>query len=121
MSMVRSPGAEVDYRQTGAAGARALAAREQLTAMSGIFTTYKKIGEHGYAWFPGEVKQYRELLALTDGTKGTLVAKTPLVWNFRRDPQDVGLKEGWQKQAPDLTWWKSQAQSESVASRQSNP
>jgi hypothetical protein len=107
--------------QAVAAGERALKAREQLTTMNGTFTTYKIIGENGPAWFPGEVKQYEQLAAYTDGTKGQLVAKLPLVWNFRRDPQDVGLKEGWQKQAPDLAWWKSQSQPESLANRQSNP
>lgn len=121
MQMVRLAAADVQYDQAAAAGERALAAREQLTEMSGTFTTYKKIGEHGYAWFPGEVKQYRELAVLTDGRQGTLIAKTPLVWAFRRDPNDQGFKENWQKLTPDLAWWKSQAMPESVASRQSNP
>lgn len=103
--MVAAAATEVDYKAAVAAGERGLAAREKLTAMNGTFTTYKKIGESGYAWWPGEVQQYRELLPFTDGTKGTLVAKLPLVWNFRRDPGDVGVKEGWAKQAPDLTAW----------------
>lgn len=83
--------------------------------MNGTFTTYKNIGEAGYAWWPGEVQQYRELLPLIDGTKGQLVAKTPLVWNFRRDPKDVGVKEGWPKQPVDLTWWKGLKQPVSLA------
>ena len=105
MAMVTAAAAEADYKKAVAAGERGLAAREKLTEMDGTFTTYKKIGEHGYAWWPGEVQQYRELLPFTDGTKGTLVAKLPLVWNFRRDPTDIGIKEGWFKNAPDLKAW----------------
>jgi hypothetical protein len=121
VTMINAANAQVDYRAAVAAGERGLAAREQLTAMDGRFTTYKQIGEHGYAWWPGEVQQYRELLPLVDGAKGRLVAKTPLVWNFRRDPNDVGLKEGWQKQPVDLTWWKGLKQPVSLADRQNNP
>src|SRR5581483_11689782 len=109
------------YKAAVAAGKRGLAAREKLTDMSGLFTTYRKIGESGYAWWPGEVKQYRELLPLVDGTKGELVAKLPLVWSFRRDPKDAGVKAGWEKQEPDLKWWKGQKDRELVKSRQANP
>lgn len=105
MDMVKAAATEVDYKAAVAAGERGLAAREKLTEMNPTFTTYKKIGEHGYAWWPGEVKQYKELLPFTDGTKGTLVAKLPLVWNFRRDSKDVGVKEGWAKQPPALRAW----------------
>ena len=78
--------------------------------MNGTFTTYKIIGENGYAWFPGEVKQYEELARLTDGTRGALVARLPVVWQYRRDPKDVGVREGWLNQAPDLSWWRSRPQ-----------
>jgi hypothetical protein len=121
MAMTRAADAEVDYKAAVAAGERGLAAREELTAMNGTFTTYKHIGEEGYAWWPGEVKQYRELQAFVDGSKGTLVAKTPLVWNFRRDVDDVGMKEGWEKQPVDLAWWNGLKQPATVADRQNNP
>jgi hypothetical protein len=121
MAMVTAANAEVDYKAAVAAGERGLAAREKLTEMNGTFTTYKKIGEHGYAWWPGEVKQYRELLPYTDGTKGRLVAKLPLVWNFRRDPKDVGVQEGWHKQPADLSWWNGLKRPVSLADRQNNP
>jgi hypothetical protein len=120
MAMVRAAATDVDYKAAVAAGERGLAAREKLTEMNPTFTTYKKIGENGYAWWPGEVQQYRELLPFTDGTKGTLVAKLPLVWNFRRDPKDVGVKEGWAKQVPDLKAWNALPQPVSVADRTKN-
>ncbi|HSI36423.1 MAG TPA: hypothetical protein VK986_22760, partial [Tepidisphaeraceae bacterium] len=107
--MVRSAATDCDYKLAVVYGERGLAAREQLTELNPTFTTYKKIGERGYAWWPGEVKQYAELAPLTDGTKGTLVTKLPLEWSFRRDPGDVGLKEGWAKQAPDLAKWEKAA------------
>jgi Domain of unknown function (DUF4838)/Glycosyl hydrolases family 2, sugar binding domain len=109
MGMVTAANAEVDYAKAVQLGKQALALRESLTAMNPNFTTYKAIGESGYAWFPGEVQQYEELLTLTDGTKGTLIAKLPLIWSYRRDPQDVGLKQGWIDQVPDLTWWRTES------------
>jgi hypothetical protein len=85
MAMVNAAAAENDYAKAAAFGAKALAAREELTNMNGTFTTYKRIGENGPAWFPGDVDFMKELAAYTDGTKGTLVAKTPLQWSFHRD------------------------------------
>lgn len=107
-AMATSAATECDYKAAAASGELALAAREKLTEMNGTFTTYKRIGEHGPAWFPGEVAQMKSLAALTDGTKGQLVAKLPLEWAFRRDPHDTGLASGWASQKPDLTWWQSQ-------------
>jgi hypothetical protein len=121
MQMTRAAGTEVDYAAAVAAGKRGLARREELTAMNGTFTTYKNIPESGYAWWPGEVQQYEELLPFTAGPKGQLVAKLPLDWAFRRDPDDAGAKEGWENQAPDLTWRNGQSDPRSVASRQANP
>jgi len=100
MAMVGAANADTDYKTAVAQGERGLAAREELTKMNPTFTTYKNIGENGAAWWPGEVQQYRDLLALTDGTKGTLLAKTPLEWSFRTDPQDTGLPSGWAYRDP---------------------
>ena len=47
------------------------------------------------AWLPGEVAQMRDLAALTDGPKGTLLSRTPLAWSFLPDPHDTGLARGW--------------------------
>ena len=105
MAMVRAANGEVDYKTAVAQGERGLAAREELTKMNGIFTTYKRIGEHGASWWPGEVQQYRDLLALTDGSKGTLLAKTPLEWSFRADPHDTGLASGWAYKEPAKDAW----------------
>lgn len=112
MAMVNAANAEVDYAAAVAQGRRGLAAREKLTEMNGTFTTYKRIGEGGYAWWPGEVQQYQELLPFVDGSKGQLIAKLPLEWAFKRDPKDSGLQQGWEKQAPDLAPWNSQKPSE---------
>lgn len=121
MTMVRAAGTDVDYAAAVKAGERGLAAREKLTETDGTFTTYKRIGEHGYAWWPGEVQQYRELLPLVDGTKGTLVAKLPLTWNFRRDEKNIGEKEEWFKKPVDLAWWSKLTKPVSLADRQNNP
>ena len=106
MAMVHAAATEGEYAKAAAAGEKALAIREELTAMNPTFTTYKKIGESGTAWLPGEVQQMRDLAALTDGTKGRLVARTPLAWSFRPDPHDTGLARGWAytPAGPDDPW-----------------
>jgi hypothetical protein len=108
---------EVDFASAVAHGERGLMAREELTAMNPMFTTYKNIGEHGAAWWPGEVQQYRDLLSLTAGAKGTLLLKTPLEWAFRRDPRDSGLARGWAYMEADLSAWNQREKTLSAAQR----
>ncbi|MEO6908445.1 MAG: DUF4838 domain-containing protein, partial [Abditibacteriaceae bacterium] len=93
MGMVNSADGQDDFAKAAAFGEKALAAREQLTLMNGTFTTYKNIGENGPAWFPGHVQQMKDLATLTDGTKGTLIAKTPLEWSFHRG---APVPAGWE-------------------------
>lgn len=59
----------------------------------------------------------KALAELTDGTRGTLVAKTPLEWAFRRDPHDTGLARGWGYQDADLSFWNEQGKSLSQTER----
>jgi hypothetical protein len=120
VAMTTAAATEADYAAAVPRGEKALAAREELTAMNGTFTTYKTIGENGAAWFPGEVQQYRDLAALTGGPKGTLLLKTPLTWAFRRDPHDAGLAGNWARQKPDLSWWNEQRDAGTFASHQRN-
>lgn len=108
MAMVAAATSEVDYQTALIAGEAGLKSREAMTAMrGGIFTTTK--AEGGYPWWPGEVKQYRELLPFTDGSKGKLITKLPLEWAFRRDPHDTGLPMGFAYKDADLTYWKANA------------
>jgi hypothetical protein len=107
MGMVRAGASEADFKAAAIAGERALAARETLTEMNPTFTTYKKIGEKGPAWLPGEVQQMRDFAELIDGSKGELITRTPLQWAFRRDPRDTGLARGWAYTTADLSLWQS--------------
>jgi len=105
ISMVKEAATNIDYAKAVLYGEKGLAAREELTAMNGIFTTYKRIGERGYAWWPGEVQQYRELLQFIDGTKGSLIMKLPLEWFFMRDPYNIGRQEKFYSAPLDLNYW----------------
>jgi len=120
-AMVRAGATDGDYAQAAQAGERGLAARAVLTEMNPTFTSTRM--EDGYAWFPGEVKQYRELAELTDGTKGKLIAKLPLEWTFRRDPHDTGLARGFAYQPKvDLSYWNAnKAKYATPASRKDYP
>lgn len=120
-AMVRAGAGQGDYRAAAAAGERALQAREQLTAMNPTFTTYKRIGEKGASWLPGEVQQMRDLAALVDGTKGRLVLRTPTSWAFRRDPRDTGLARGWAYTRADLSQWNATGSRLPAAARKDYP
>jgi len=90
MGMIQAAAGEVDYQKAAAFGAKALEARLALAKMNPTFTTHviepaAETEAHGPAWFPGEVAQYRELGKLTDGTKGTLIAKTPQQWAWKSE------------------------------------
>lgn len=102
-AMVRAAATEAAYAEAVRAGERGLGERKALTDMNGIFTSTRM--EDGPAWFPGEVERFRELLALTDGRKGRLIARLPLEWAFRRDPHDTGLASGFAHREADLTYW----------------
>jgi hypothetical protein len=113
-AMVKAAAKDVDYKAAVAAGERGLKARLELAKMNPTFTTHvigvaAETDKSGPAWWPGEVEQYRELAAYTDGTKGALVAKLPLEWTFRRDPNDTGVVSGWAYKPVDLTWWNNQS------------
>lgn len=103
MAMVKSAATDADYPAAAAAGKRGLQARDALTAMDKTFTTTRL--EKGYAFWPGEVQQYRELAPYTDGTKGALIAKLPVEWSFHRDPQRKGAEQGFIDGPIDLKFW----------------
>ena len=112
--MIHAAATECDYAKAAEIGSKTVALREEMTDFNGIFTTYRNMDaeygekyEDGYHWWLGEIKQYRELGAFVDGTKGKLVGKLPLEWAFRRDTGDYGVDNGFATQAVDLTWWNS--------------
>jgi hypothetical protein len=126
MAMVHAAASEADYKAAVAAGQRGLAARLELAKMNGTFTTrvVEPVPEseaNGPAWWPGEVKQYRDLLAFTDGTKGTLITQTPLQWAFHRDPNDTGVARAWANKPVDLTYWNANGKNINVQNRKNYP
>ena len=123
ISMVRAAATQCDYARAAALGKKALAVREDLTDMNGIFTTYRnyKVEHRGYAWWPGEVRQYEELLPFTNGEKGKLVAKLPLEWDFHRDDDHKGLARGFASKPVDLTFWKANHTKLTPAERKDYP
>ena len=119
MSMVRSAATDLDFAAAVAAGERGLRARDELTAMNAAFTTTKM--ESGYAFWPGEVQQYRELIPFINGEKGTLIAKLPLLWDFHRDQPGDGMAKGFLDGPIDLSFWNAHGQEFDVAQRKDYP
>ena len=54
----------------------------------------------------GKEKQYVNLLALRDGTKGTLAVDFPRVWKFTTDPYGLGIPDEWFRKDFDISGWK---------------
>lgn len=114
-AMQRAGAAEADYAAASVQGRRGLAATLALAQwkpewsphISPKLKTLEPGGDPS-TW-AGEVAQYEEARALTDGSKGTLIAKLPLEWAFRRDPHDTGLARGWAYAPVDLTFWNANA------------
>ena len=102
IKMVRAAAGDVDYASAVKAGEAGLKAREAMAEMGGIFNSTKL--EKGYPWWPGEVQQYRELLAFTDGSQGMLVKKLPQQWALRRVAADGG-GESLARGQVDLSFW----------------
>jgi hypothetical protein len=74
---------DADYGAAVIAGKQALEVQRSLRALNPLFTSGLVGGEDGPAWLAGEVGQYAGLQALTDGTKGRLVTRLPLDWQFK--------------------------------------
>jgi len=126
IGMVNAAAGEGDFKKATTLGDAAIAARLKLANLNPAYTT-RVVGvaaeteAGGAAWFPGEVKQYRDLLKLTDGTNGTLIAKTPLEWAFHRDPHDSGLPAGWAYNPIDLAYWNANKTRFSLETRKDYP
>ena len=114
MKMVSAAATDCDYATAAFFGRLGLAARLEMAHMNPTFTTVV-VGtgspaeplenEGAAAWFRGEVKPYRDLAAVTDGTLGTLITKLPLEWAFHRDDDDTGLERGFAADPIDLSYW----------------
>ena len=123
LAMVNAAATECDYAKAVKIGEVALAIREELTDMNGTFTTYRgyKVENNGYAWWPGEVRQYRELLPYTNGTKGRLITKLPIDWAMHRDDDGTGLQRGFATDPVDLSYWNANRPSLTLDNRKDYP
>ena len=120
MSMVRSAATDVDFAAAVDAGERGLRARDELTAMNKRF--HDDPLENGYAFWPGEVEQYRELIPFINGEKGTLIAKLPLAMGFSSRSSQKWDGEGVSRYGPiDLSFWNAHGQEFDVNTRKDYP
>lgn len=124
--MTETVATKANYPKAAEIGKQGRAAQLVLANANPLFTT-RVVGvaaqteKNGAAWWPGEVAQYRELAKLVDGTKGTLIAKTPLEWMFHRDPRDTGLTSGWAYKSADLSYWNEHKKEYALRSRKNYP
>lgn len=119
VAMTEAAASNANYRVAVEKGRAGLRARDALTAMNPAFTATTL--ETGYAFWPGEVQQYAELLPYTNGEKGELVRLLPLEWAFRRDPQGFGYAIGLHKDPVDLTFWAANKDKYDISSRKDYP
>lgn len=121
LGMVRAAATDADFAKAAAIGQKTLPIREKLTDMSGIFTTYRAMGENGPPWWPGEVQQYAKLAELTDGKAGKLLQKLPVEWAFRRDKKRVGVAQQYATQPVDLAYWNANQDKLNLQARKDYP
>jgi hypothetical protein len=103
VEMVTAAAGACDYQAAVEAGEKALRVRLDLARMDPTFTVHvlgpeAETPKGGAMWLPGEVEQYRELAALTDGGSGRLLARLPLHWDFR---QGAPVPAGWTYKGPE--------------------
>ncbi len=116
---VEAAASDLDYQGAVAAGERGLRARDALTQMNPTFTTRRL--ERGYAFWAGEIEQYRELAELMNGKKGRLLSALPLEWSFRRDPNANGISEGLLDEPIDLRFWREHKDQYDMDARKDYP
>jgi hypothetical protein len=107
MGMVNASASEVDYAKAATLADKGLEARNSFgkfdpstgydPAKNSIFTSLVNEGTSA-AWWKGEPAFMRELLGYTDGTKGTLLAKTPLEWAWK---SEAPVPAGWTYQGEE--------------------
>ena len=54
----------------------------------------------------GKRKQYVNLKALRDGSKGTLAVDFPRIWKFKTDRLSLGIPDEWFRKNHDISTWK---------------
>ena len=89
---------DADYASAVTAGNKALEAQASLRALNPLFVSGLIGVEDQTAWLAGEIQQYKELSALMDGSKGTLVQRLPLKWSFKVEKP---LAAGWRYEGPE--------------------
>jgi hypothetical protein len=119
IAMVSAAATNLDFKNAVEAGEQGLRARESLAQMNAAFTTTRF--EQGYAFWPGEVEQYRELLKLVDGENGQLLVALPLEWNFHRDPDGTGRIENLLEGPIDPSFWREHGSKYGLEARKDYP
>lgn len=89
---------DADYASAVTAGNIALKAQSSLRAMNPLYVSGIIGVEDQTAWLAGEIRQYTELRALMDGSKGTLVQRLPLKWSFKVEKP---LRADWRYEGPE--------------------
>jgi hypothetical protein len=103
VATVTAAARDADYAAAAGHGERVIAARLALARINPIFTV-RVVGpapetvQGGPMWLLGEVEQYRHLARLADGSEGSLVAKLPLLWDFKRAEP---VPPGWTYKGPE--------------------
>ena len=120
ISMVRSAATDVDFAAAVNEGERGLRARDELTATNKAFTTTRL--ENGYAFWPGEIEQYRGADRRSPTAKGNADCEASLEWAFHRDPLRNGMEKGDFFDGPiDLSFWDAHGQEFDANTRKDYP
>jgi hypothetical protein len=96
----------LDYAAAAAAAGRTTEDKEKLYALYPFFIQLDKAPRKPRSYFgEGRKVKYDQLLAMGNGTTGTLVAPLPLEMKFARDPYNQGIPMEWYAPGFDDSAW----------------
>ena len=98
VTTVQAAARDADYSRAVEVGTKALEAHQSLRSLNPLYVTGIVGGEDRTAWLAGEVRQYTELRALMDGSKGSLIQRLPSTWSFKMEKP---LPTGWRYSGPE--------------------
>jgi len=95
----------LDYAAASAAAQRMIDLENKLSSIYSFFITVGPDWDRRPYFAGGRKALFDRLAAMTDGTKGVMVAPLPLEMKFRRDPFNEGVIGGWYRMDFDDSDW----------------
>lgn len=88
-----------DFVAAAALGDDYLRFLDHISTVNPHFVDHRWYAEREFG-MPQQVRNFRRLAARLNGEQGRAISALPTRWWFKHDPNDIGVKEGWQQFKP---------------------